>query len=80
MISSIVCWIFCRKSFSIDDYRFFFIVCHKRELAKPDDTPLNGKTDGLLVISFATYLQKGNMFPLYTSSINPWIMNANVHT
>ena len=36
-------------------------------------TPLLGKTDGLLVMSFPKYPQKGNVFPRHTSFINPWV-------
>ena len=59
-------------------FRFLWLRATIREVAKPDDTPLLGRTDGLLVISF-TYLQKGNVFSLYTSFVNPR-MNVNVHT
>ena len=46
-----------------------------RKVAKPEDTPFYGKTDGLFVMSFATYPK----FPLYTYFINLW-MNVKEST
>ena len=54
-------------------YSFLWLRATIRKVAKPEDTPFYGKTDGLFVMSFATYPQKGNVFPLYTSFINLWM-------
>ena len=78
MIPSTVCWISLVEN-HFDDYRFLWLRATIREVAKPDDTPLHGKIDGLLVMSYPTDPQKGNVFSLYTSFINPWT-NVNVHT
>ena len=52
--------IFRTKSFEnhFDDYCFLWLRAIIREVAKPDDTALHGKTNGLLVMSFPIYLQK----------------------
>ena len=75
-LQSSVTEIFRRKSFScilLPDYRFLWLQATIREVAKPEDTPFHGKTDGWFVISLPTYPQKENVFPLYTSFINPWM-------
>ena len=35
------------------------------EVTNPNNTPFHGKTDGLFVISFPTYPQKGNVSFVY---------------
>ena len=78
MNPSTVCWIsFVENHF--DDYPFLWLRATIREVAKPDDTPLHGKIDGLLVMSFPSDPQRGNVFSLHTSFINPW-MSVNFHT
>ena len=78
MNPSTVCWIsFVENHF--DDYPFLCLRATIRGVARPDDTPLHGKIDGLLVMSFPSDPQRGNVFSLYTSLINSW-MNVNVHT
>ena len=55
------------------NYSFLWLRATIRKVAKPEDTSFYGKTDGLFVMSFATYPKKGNVFPLYTSFINLWM-------
>ena len=47
-------------------YSFLWLRATIRKVAKPEDTPFYGKTDGLFVMSFATY-------PPPPKKINLWM-------